>query len=126
MARSPLPAIAKAIAEEIVEFGNVVNLADRRFDIVLDPAVINGFAVEEDVARSPIGVAWLADGADVAQRLAGVELVLVVDLFGRMELIRVFADVFEEHARHVRMALETDAVDEAEDAVHLAVVVDVF
>ena len=60
--------------------------SDRRLEVVLDPAVADRLAVEQDVAGPPVAVARLADRADVAQGLAAVELVGVVDFLGAEEL----------------------------------------
>ena len=82
--------------------------------------------VEHDVAGAPVAVARLADRADVAERLAAVEAVLVVDLLGAVELVDVLGDLFGEDAGDVRVALEAVFLDQGEDAFHLALVVDVF
>src|SRR5438105_13760975 len=67
------PAVAQAVAEEVLQLRDRVDLADGGLDVVLDPPVADGVAVEQDVAGAPVAVARLADGADVAQRLAAVE-----------------------------------------------------
>ena len=81
--------VAEPVAEEVLQVGDGVDLLDRRLDVVLDAAVADGVAVEQDVAGPPVAVARLADRADVAQRLAAVELVGVVDLLGAVELVQV-------------------------------------
>ena len=86
-ARLCLPPFAQPVAEEVFQVGDGVDLLDRRLDVVLDPAEADGVVVEQDVAGPPVAVARLADRADVAQRLAAVELVLVVDLLGAVELV---------------------------------------
>src|SRR6476646_93411 len=43
-----------------------------------------------------------------------------------MKLVRILAEILEENAGDVGVALKTDLIDEAEDAIHLAMVVDVF
>src|SRR5437764_15392363 len=65
--------VAEAVAEEILQLGNGVDLLHRGFDVILDPAIANGVAIEQDVAGPPVAVARLADRADVAKRLALVE-----------------------------------------------------
>src|SRR5436190_23258841 len=92
-----LAAFAEAVAEEILQVRNRVDLLDRRLDVVLDAAVSNGIAVEHHIARPPVPVAWLADGADVAQRLAAVEREGGVDVFRAVEL-----EVLGDDARTVR------------------------
>src|SRR6185312_8022808 len=112
--------------EEVVEIGNVVDLLDRRLDVVLDAAEAERVAVEQDIAGPPVAVARLADRADVDERLAGIELVGVVDLFRRMELVQVFGLALSENTGDVRMSLKAVFLDQGEDAVHLALVVDVL
>src|SRR5947209_706973 len=116
-----LPAFAEAVAEEILQVVDGVNLLDRRLDVVLDAAVADRLVVEQDVAGPPVAVARLADRADVAQRLAAVEAVDVLNLVGAVEL-----EALGKDARHVRVPLEAVAVHQGEDALHLPLVVDVL
>jgi hypothetical protein len=53
----------------VLQFGDGVDLFDRRLDVVLDVAIADGVAVEQNVARPPVAVARLADRADVAEGL---------------------------------------------------------
>src|SRR5207253_8536801 len=89
-------------------------------------AVADGVAVEQDVAGPPVAVARLAHRADVAERLALVELVGVIELLGAAELVEVLGDLLGEDAGDVGVALEAVALDQGEDAFHLALVVDVL
>src|SRR5262245_34589851 len=120
------PAVAQPVAQEVFQVGDRVDLFDGRFDVVLDPTILYGFAVEQDIARPPVAVARLADRADVAQRLAVVELVDVFDLFGAVELVQLVALLLGEDAGDVGVPLEAVAIDQGEDALHLALVVDVL
>src|SRR5687767_12823198 len=79
--------IAQPIAEEILQLRDRVDLLDRRLDVVLHAAIANRAVVKQDIARPRIAVARLADGADVAERLAVIELVDVLDLLGAGELV---------------------------------------
>src|SRR6266516_4353979 len=84
-----LAPVAEAVAQEIVEIGDVVDLANGGVDVVFDALETHDVSVEHDVAGAPVAVARLADRADVDQRLARVELVDVVDLLGGVELVEV-------------------------------------
>src|SRR5260370_5356764 len=118
--------VAEAVAQEIVEVRNVVDLADGRVDVVLDPLEAHHVVVEHDVAGPPIAVARLTDRADVDQRFARVELVDVVDLLGRVELVKVLGLALREDPRDMRVPLEAVALDQRADAVSLEVVADVL
>ena len=80
LARSSSTPIAKAVAEEVVQVGDVADLADRRLDIIFDTAETDEFALEEDVAGARVAVARLADGADVDDRLVAADPPLAIDL----------------------------------------------
>jgi len=54
-------AAAEPVAEEVLQVWYRVDLFDRRFNVVFDPAISYGFAVEQDIAGAPIAVARLAD-----------------------------------------------------------------
>ena len=73
-----------------------------------------------------VAVARLADRADVAQGLSAIEFVGVIDFFGRVEDVEVIGGLLDEDAWNVGVPLEAVALDEGEDALHLALVVDVF
>src|SRR5258708_28709682 len=64
----------------------------------LDALEAHHVVVEHDVAGPPVAVARLADRADVDQRLACVELMDVVDLLGRVELV----ERSEEHTSELQ------------------------
>src|SRR5439155_10820562 len=78
--------VAQAVAEEIVQIADRVDLLDRGVDVVLNAAVADRLGVEQHVAGAPVAVARLADRADVAQRLATVQFVRVFDFFRAVEL----------------------------------------
>ncbi len=59
-----------------------MDLLDRGFDVVFDSAEADGALVEQDVTAPRVAVARLAYRAHIAQRLAVVELVGVLDLTG--------------------------------------------
>src|SRR5262245_41464270 len=63
--RCRLPAIAQAVAEEVVKLGNIVNFLDCCLDIVFDAPVINGVGFQQDITATPIAVARLSNRADV-------------------------------------------------------------
>src|SRR5262245_31984729 len=115
------PALAEPVTQKIFQVVDPIDLLDRGLHVVLDAAEADRLVVEQDVASPPVAVARLADGADVAERLAAVELVRVLDLFRAVEL-----QALGEDARDVGMALGPVAVDEREDPLHLTLVVDVF
>src|SRR5581483_1471596 len=115
-------AVAEPVAQEVLQVGDGVDLFDRGFDVVLDAAVADGFAVEQDVAGAPVAVAGLADGADVAQGLAAVEAVGVLDLLGAAEGVQLLGPLLGEDAGDVGVSLEAGALDQGEDALHLALV----
>src|SRR5262245_25731081 len=119
-------AIAETVAEEVFQFGNGVDLANGRLDVVLDAAIADGGPVEQNVAGAPVAVARLTHRADVAERLALVEVVDVLEFLGTAELIEVLGDLLGEDAGDVRVALEAVALDQGEDALHLALVVNVL
>src|SRR5262245_34817661 len=119
--RRSLPPLAEAVAEEVLQVWRVVDLLDRRLHVVLDPAVLDRVVVEHHVARPPVAVARLADAADVAQRLAAVELIGAVDLLGAEEL-----HVLGEDAGDVRVTLEAISLHQSEDSFHLALVVHIL
>src|SRR6476659_10106540 len=110
------PAVAETIAEKVLQLRDGINLLDGGINVVLDAAVADGVAVEQDVAGAPVAVARLTDRADVAQRLAAVEFVAVVDLIGAAELVEIVRHLLNEDAGNVRMALEAVALDQREDA----------
>ena len=56
-----LAAVAEAIAQEVFQVGDRVDLLHGGIDIVLDPAIANRAVVEKDIARLPVAVARLAD-----------------------------------------------------------------
>src|SRR6185437_10280745 len=123
---SSSPSIAKTVAEKILQLGDGIDLLDGRIDVVFNAAITNGFAIEQDVAGAPVAVARLTDRSDLAQCLATIEPMAVIDLFGTAELIQVVGHLLDEDARHMGMTLETVALDQREDAFHLALIVDVF
>src|SRR5262245_19737059 len=106
----PLRAGAEPVPQRPVEVGDRVDLAHGGVDVVLDASVADGVVVEQDVAGARVAVARLADGADVAQRLAAVEVVGVVDLLGAVELVALLPHLLDEDAGDVRVALEAVAL----------------
>src|SRR5262249_39376886 len=102
-----LPPGAEAVAEEAVQVRDVVDLAGGRLEVAIDAAVSDGLPVEQDVAGAAVAVARLADRADVAERLAAVQAIDVIDLVGAGEVVLV--QVGGEDPRDVRVALETVA-----------------
>src|ERR1051325_567256 len=124
--RGKSASIAEPIAEKVIQIGNLMDLANRRVDVILDAAEVHVRTIKQNIASTPIAVARLADGADIDHRFASIELVQVVDFFGRAELVRVILQTFGEHAGNVSMALEAIFFDQRKDAIHFALVVDVF
>src|SRR4051812_23731831 len=76
-----LPAFAKTVAEEVVQVRDVVNLVASLLPVVFNAAELDHVIIEDDVAGPPVAVARLADRADVAERLAAVELVCEFHFF---------------------------------------------
>src|SRR5260370_3487041 len=105
----------------MLEGGNRINFLNRRFNVVIDPSVTNDIVIEEDITSPPIAVAGLAYRADVAQCLPPIQAILVVDLVRTVEL-----QILGENAGDMRVALEAIAIDQGEDAFHLALIVNVF
>src|SRR5947209_5238060 len=73
-------AVAEPVAEEVLQLRDSVNLLDGRLQVVLDTPEADGVAVEQHIAGPRVAVARLPHAAHVAQGLAAVELVGVVDL----------------------------------------------
>jgi hypothetical protein len=119
------PSLAEPITEEILQFGHRVDFPNRRFDIVLDATILDRFAIEEEIARSPIGIAGLPDGTNVAQDSLTRDAKSSPTIFGGQEipLPRLSLD---ENARKVSMTRKADAVETAGDVVHLPFVVNIF
>src|SRR5712692_2079692 len=109
-----LAPVAQTISEEVFQVGDGVNLLDRGINIVLDSAVANRLAVEEDVAGAPIPVARLAHRTDIAEGLATVQVIDVLNFFRAVEF-----QAFREDAGHVRVTLKAITIHEREDALHL-------
>ena len=126
-AQSPRSAsLLDAVPEEVVEVGDVVDLLGGHFRVVVDTVEgrLGGrpFAELVDyVARPRVAVARLADRADVHHELLVFDRVDVLGLFGAEEVSRLGED-----ARHVRVPLEAAMRHQAEQLVHLLLVVDVF
>src|SRR5262249_7732149 len=121
ISKESLSAVAQTIAQEVFEVGDFVNLPNGGVDVVLDAAILDRVVIEQHVTSTPIAVAWLTDGADVAQGLSTVELINVIDLVGTVEL-----EAVGEDAGDVRMPLEAVAINQREDAFHLALIINVF
>src|SRR5438309_742370 len=119
--QATLPPVAQPVTQEVFELGNRVNLVHRRVDIVFDAAEANGLLVEQNVTRPPVAVAGLSHRTDVAERLAAIEVINVIDVFGAVELV-----ILGENARNMRVPLKAISLNQGEDALHLALVVDVF
>src|SRR5260370_10459824 len=50
------PAVAQAVAQEVLQLRHRVDLPDRRLDVVFDAAEANGVVVQQDVAGTPVAV----------------------------------------------------------------------
>src|SRR5262245_13280257 len=109
------------IAEEVVEIGDVVNLADGDLEIVIDPAIADALAVVKHVTGPRVEVARLPDRADVAKGLSAVEVVIQADIIRRQEL-----QALGEDAGDVRVPLKAIFVNQRENLLHLALVINVF
>src|SRR5262245_23336337 len=101
MNRSDLASFPQTVAQDVLQFGDVVNLLNSGLDVVLHAAITNAAAIEKDITGTPITVTRLAHGADVYHRLAAIQRIEVVDLFRAVELKR-----FGEDTWYVRVALE--------------------
>src|SRR5579875_284065 len=123
---SSSPPITKAIPEKIFQFRDRVNLPNGRVDIVFDAAIPNGVVVEQNVAGTPVAIARLADRANVAQRLAAIETMDILDFFRTAELVQVVGHLLDEDTWYMRMALKAIALHQGEDAFHFALIVNVF
>ena len=88
--RSSSAALAQPLAQGVVELGHGADLLHGGLDVVGDAAELEGVAVEQHVAGPRVAVARLADAADVAEGLAAVEPVDVLDLVRGVELVQVF------------------------------------
>src|SRR5262249_12086496 len=119
--RPALPPLPQPLGQEVVQRRDGADLLHRLLHIVLDAAVADGSAVDQDGAGAPVPGARLTDAADVAQHLPLVERIDAVDVLGAEELLRLGED-----ARHVRVALEAVTLHQLEDAAHLGRAVDVL
>jgi hypothetical protein len=60
-----LPAFKKPVTKKVLQFWNCMNLADGGLDIVRDATEPDAGAVEQNVARPPIPITWLAYRPDI-------------------------------------------------------------
>src|SRR5579871_2615344 len=118
----PLP---QPIPQPVLQAPRVVDFPHRRVDVVLDATEADGVAVEQDVAGPPVAVARLAHRPDVDGGLAVAEPDNVATLLGAGEVPDAGGPLGED-AGDVRVPLEAAALDQGEDALHLARVVDVL
>ncbi len=77
--------------------------------------------VENGVAGAGVAISRLANRAHIDHDLLRPQHKLVIQFVWTIEL-----EILREHTRNMGMALEGAAVDEGEDLLHLATVVDVF
>ena len=105
-----LSAASETFGEKIVQFIDFADLANGGFDIVFDSAEADGSAIQQNIASAPVAVAGLADGSNVAEGFAAIELEFVIDLIGCKELSGLGED-----AGYVRMSLEHVARHLGED-----------
>jgi hypothetical protein len=113
--------VAKPVTEEVFKVGNSVDLLDRSVDVVFNPAVADSLAVKEDVAGTPIAVPRLTDRTNIAQGLSAIEVIAIVNFFGTVKFQRL-----REDARNVGVTLETIAVHESKNALHLPLIVNIL
>src|SRR5262249_17295284 len=95
-------------------------------EVVGNSPITDRFAVEQDVAGARVHVARLADRADVAQRLSIVQAVNVIEFLRTVELVEVFGELLGKDAGNVRVTLKKVALNQGENALHLALIVDVL
>jgi hypothetical protein len=77
--------------------------------------------LENNITRTIVTIARLADRADIGDHLGIAQLVFKVDLFWRVNLA-----IFGDDAWNMSMPVEAVAIDEPEQPLHFPMVVDVF
>ncbi len=92
--RGALPAVAEPVPEEVIEFGDSIDLRDRFLDVVEHPAELDRLRrlVEDDVGGPGIAVAGLLDGSDVDEDFPVPQLQLAPDLVRRGERVFLLED----------------------------------
>ena len=121
-----LPPIPQAVAQEIVQIVNRVDLLDGFVDVILDAAVFDRIC--RRAARSMPANYRRAVGRRSLHCITSCGHPAYVDIRfhqGR-ETDTSPPAAFGENPGHVSMALEAIAIDQREYAVHLPLVVDVF
>ena len=73
--RSGLPPLTEAVAEEVGEFGDGVDLCDRRIHVIFDAVECQIPAIHQHVGCAPVEIARLTHRADVHDRLPTIESV---------------------------------------------------
>jgi len=113
--------VAEPIAEEVVEFGDLVDFGDCFFHVIGHAVKFDVIAVDGDVGGPWVIIAGLTDGADIDHDFSGAESVFEADLFGFEEV-----ESIGEDAGDMGVTLEAGFFDEGEDFLHLHLIVDVI
>lgn len=110
----------EAIGEEVVEFGDGVDLGYCLFEVVGNAVELDYVAANGDVGGTGVVVTGLTDGPDVDHGFSGTEFVPEADFFRGEEFKGVCEDT-----RNVGVSLKTSLLDQCKDFLHLYLIVDV-
>ncbi len=125
--QSGLASITKTVAEEVIKIRDIVDFCGGLFEIVwhaleADDVIAIIFAIFQDhVRRTVVSVPRLANRTDIHQSLFAGGAVSHFDFFRREEII-----VLRKDTRNVRMPLKTVLSNQAENAFHFPLVVNVL
>ncbi len=113
--------IPQPVAEEIVQFGNRVNLGNRLLEVVGNAAEVDRVVLDDDIGGTRISVSRLADGPDVNEDLLFPQIEFESELFRRVEIV-----IFRKDPGDVGVSLKAILVHQPENTFHFPLVVDVF